>query len=235
MSSPAGKRTIAGLHPAAPVFALVALAAAVTGIAFAAGTLVGIPGADGRFYACVNNSSGELRLVTSDDSCADHWTRVFWSQTGPPGPPGQTGPPGPQGEPGGGAEGVFSSSGFFQSTPLGSNYTEIGRMKLEPGKWLVSATATLANYKPVEWVPTGCLLGTSLNVDRERGFADLGGLGTGGSTQRMTISEAVEFDVPAAVTLGCFANVQEPNVQAFHVQFTAVRVEQLTVTRTSEP
>jgi hypothetical protein len=71
MSSPGGKRTIAGLRPAALVFALVALAAAVTGVAFAAATLVGIPGADGRFYACVNNSSGELRLVTSDDSCAD--------------------------------------------------------------------------------------------------------------------------------------------------------------------
>jgi len=148
-----------------------------------------------------------------------------------------TGPQGPQGEQGapGAAEGAFSSSGFFAGTPLGPNYTEIGRMTLNPGKWLVWAMATLANYKPNEWVPVGCNLGTTVNPDQERGFADLGALGRGGDTQRMSIPEAIDVQVPTAVTLGCFANVSDPNVQAFHVQFSAVLVDQLEVTRTSQP
>jgi hypothetical protein len=108
-------------------------------------------------------------------------------------------------------------------------------MALKPGKWLVWAMATLSNNKAGQWVPVGCNLGTTLNPDQERGFAYLGPLTVGGDTQRMAITEALDLQANAAVTLGCFANVSDPNVSAFHVQFSAVRVAQLEVTRTSQP
>lgn len=57
----------------------------------------------------------------------------------------------------------------------------------------------------------------------------------GGSSQRMAISGALDVEIPSAVTLGCFANVADPNVVAFQVQFSAIRVAQLEVSRTSEP
>jgi len=72
-------------------------------------------------------------------------------------------------------------------------------------------------------------------VSRKRGFADLGPLATGGDTQRMAIAEALDLQLAAAATLGCFANASDPHVRAFHVQFSAVRVDQLEVIRTSQP
>jgi hypothetical protein len=110
-------------------------------------------------------------------------------------------------------------------------------MRLGAGKWLVSVNVSLRNFGS-GWVPSGCFLGANApgsNLDQERGDADLGALGTGGSTQRIGISEAVDFAAPADVTLGCLANVSTPNVIAFHTQFTAVRLDSLTVTRTSQP
>jgi hypothetical protein len=202
------------------------------GIAYAA-----IPDDNGVIHGCYTNRGGILSVIdpSAGQHCSALQTPIDWNQQGPK---GDTGPQGPQGDPGpqgppGFAHGVFSSSGYFGNTQLGQNYTEVGRMTLSPGKWLVWGMATLANYTPSQWVPAGCFLGTTLQPDQQRGFVDLGGLTTGGSTQRMSIMEPVELQATAAVTLGCLANVDNPNVYAFHVQFSAIQVDQLEVTRTN--
>jgi hypothetical protein len=51
----------------------------------------------------------------------------------------------------------------------------------------------------------------------------------------MAIAEALDLQLSAAATLGCFANASDPHVRAFHVQFSAVGVDQLEVIRTSQP
>jgi hypothetical protein len=231
------------------------LFAATAGVALAGGiAYAAIPDSGGVIHTCYKPSDAKkvggalLSIVDSESgaTCKAGDTALAFNHQGPTGPQGEQGPTGfqgptglqgptgPQGPPGT-AQGAFSSSGFFASTPLGPSYTEIGRMTLNSGKWLVWAMATLANYKPSEWVPVGCSLGTTTNPDQERGFADLGPLATGGDTQRMAIAAALDLQESAAVTLGCFANVSDPNVQAFHVQFSAVLVDQLEVTRTSQP
>lgn len=49
------------------------------------------------YYACVNNSSGTLKMVSADVQCEKNWTKIDWDKSGPPGPAGPQGEPGPQG------------------------------------------------------------------------------------------------------------------------------------------
>ena len=51
----------------------------------------------GTIYACVQNSTGTVRIVTSGEACASNATLLSWSQQGPAGPTGPTGPTGPEG------------------------------------------------------------------------------------------------------------------------------------------
>jgi hypothetical protein len=55
------------------------------------------------YYACVNNSSGTIRVVSGSDECKTGDYFIEWNRVGPkgdPGPMGPEGPAGPQGEPG---------------------------------------------------------------------------------------------------------------------------------------
>jgi parallel beta-helix repeat protein len=48
-------------------------------------------------YACVNTSSGEVKLVSPGTACHNNWTLVMWNVTGSQGPAGPVGPTGPAG------------------------------------------------------------------------------------------------------------------------------------------
>lgn len=44
-----------------------------------------------QIYACVNNTNGGMRMVTSEDTCKNNEKSVKWSIQGPPGPKGPAG------------------------------------------------------------------------------------------------------------------------------------------------
>jgi hypothetical protein len=50
------------------------------------------------YFACINKSSGSIRIVTSSTSCKKNETKISWNQIGPQGPQGEPGPAGPPGE-----------------------------------------------------------------------------------------------------------------------------------------
>jgi len=65
------------------------------------------------FYACVNNGSGQLRLVNPGEPCRGVETLVHWSLQGPKGATGATGNIGPKGPPGPeGPQGAIGPRGF---------------------------------------------------------------------------------------------------------------------------
>jgi hypothetical protein len=56
-----------------------------------------------NYYACVNNSTGALRIVSKSTAGKSTEHKIDWNQAGPQGPPGPQGPQGaqgPQGPPG---------------------------------------------------------------------------------------------------------------------------------------
>ena len=50
-----------------------------------------------QIFACVQNSSGTVRVVPQFVSCGNNESLVSWNVTGPPGPQGPVGPVGPTG------------------------------------------------------------------------------------------------------------------------------------------
>ena len=48
-------------------------------------------------HACVNHSSGSIKIVDADDRCKKNWTPLDWNLVGPEGPQGPVGPEGPEG------------------------------------------------------------------------------------------------------------------------------------------
>ncbi len=84
---------------------VVVLAAAIVGT-----TTVGFAGAitTGLIYACVNNSSGTIKIVSATASCASNEILLVWNGEGSQGPTGATGPTGPTG-PAGSFTGTFTS------------------------------------------------------------------------------------------------------------------------------
>lgn len=49
------------------------------------------------YYACVNNSSGTIHMVSATDTCPTGSQPISWNQLGPAGPQGPAGPAGAQG------------------------------------------------------------------------------------------------------------------------------------------
>ncbi len=113
----------------------------ITLVAAIIGTsMVGLASAvtTGLIYACVNNSSGTIKVVSSCTLCADNEIQLVWNvdgttgatgatgATGPmgaTGPQGATGAPGPQGPPGpAGATGATGAPGATGATgPTGAD------------------------------------------------------------------------------------------------------------------
>ena len=99
----------------------VAVGAALVGPAIAARVDPPSPRAVERIFSCVSESTGELRIVTADDTCATGEERLVWNQRGIPGPRGKEGSPGKQGPQGAqgpqGPQGVSGPQG--PSGPMG--------------------------------------------------------------------------------------------------------------------
>lgn len=101
------------------------LVAAIVGV-----STVGLAGAitTGLIYACVNNSSGTIKIVSATTACANNEIQVVWNAegivgaTGPTGPEGPTGPIGPTGPTGAlGPTGPIGPTGAIGPTgPMGA-------------------------------------------------------------------------------------------------------------------
>lgn len=63
-------------------------------------------------YSCVTTTTGDIRIITADDSCTPTEKRLVWNQQGIPGRPGKPGPEGPRGLQGAqGPQGAQGASG----------------------------------------------------------------------------------------------------------------------------
>lgn len=68
----------------------------------------------GLIYACVNNSSGTIKVVSATSTCANNEILLVWNGEGTQGPAGPTGPTGPTGATG--PTGSTGPAGTFSGT-----------------------------------------------------------------------------------------------------------------------
>jgi hypothetical protein len=116
------------------------------------------------YYACVNNSTGAITIVSSSSTCSSGFHKIQWNQegpagptgpkgatgaTGPQGPAGPQGPVGPEGPPGGGNSGIID---LTANLPFGSGVAP----SAFPGVQLLQTTAppngTASNPTPSDYL-----------------------------------------------------------------------------------
>jgi hypothetical protein len=68
-------------------------------------------------HACVNNASGEVKIVGANDTCKNGWTSRDWNIQGPQGATGETGATGPQGPNTTNANTLYIGSDFDANDP----------------------------------------------------------------------------------------------------------------------
>jgi hypothetical protein len=79
---------------------------------FAEAATNALPPAGTTYYACVNNTTGDLFLIKSTGTCPAGDTKISWNQTGPVGPAGPQGPVGATGAQGpAGPKGATGATG----------------------------------------------------------------------------------------------------------------------------
>src|SRR5580700_5427795 len=92
------------------------------------------------YYGCVNNSTGDIRIVSKSTVCKSTEHKISWDKTGPQGPQGPTGPTGPKGPPGI-SVGNFASNINFSY--LGAPVVVAQTNPVLGGQYYVDATAVL--------------------------------------------------------------------------------------------
>jgi hypothetical protein len=103
------------------VVSLIALVAAVSGLAIAA-----VPDSRGQIAACYSTKTGQLRLLVKGTKCPRGLRLIRWNQRGPTGAAGVAGAPGAPGTPGAaGGKGEQGEQGIqgVQGSPAGSLLT----------------------------------------------------------------------------------------------------------------
>jgi len=139
------------------------LLAVAGGIAYAT-----IPDSGNVFHACMLNNIGTVRLIDRSlpsgslmSHCTSFETEVAWNQTGQQGPPGVQGPAGPAGP-----AGPTGPSDAYVAQPTGADCcpvltkdrTEVARLTLPAGSYVLTAKASIQNtrYDPDAPISATC-------------------------------------------------------------------------------
>src|SRR6266850_1843795 len=226
------------------VLALALIGASAMTLAAAAST--------GVIYACVNNSSGTIHMVTADDTCKANEVALSWNQqgpagdkgpqgakgdagpqgplgaTGPQGPTGATGPQGPAGQAGMGSAAFYTEKRAPASIP--NSYGEVHRIDLPGGKYVVTSTVLVNNLQPSGRIPVVCTLygGNGSSVIAAAQVEANGESGASATT--LTNSYTTQSASSFSVQLLCVSNNGPggPQALAEQVQITATTVASIT-------
>src|SRR5262245_47089886 len=223
------------------ILAVAAVAAVAAGVGYATTALTGIPDEEGVFHACVNDSSGGVKLVAGDEDCTEGAARVWWNQRGEQGPqgePGAAGPPGPIGAAGPpGLSDAFSVERANEfPIPTGPPSTMLTLDNVPAGKYMIAANIVVHNLNSPETIPANCYLGSPVEFSppysaRIDPFSSAGAgahTASGASTQTISLTLTTQLTSPGDVHLLCQSNNGTGNTAiAGSRQITAIKVANL--------
>jgi hypothetical protein len=190
------------------------------------------------YYACINNTSGAIRIVTKSTTCKTGEHKIQWNQTGPEGPKGPPGPEGPQGPKGAkGATGPQGPQGPPGPPGLASGSFELLQAGLfptlvsSPVVYLISNEAQTASW----YFVSASLM---LYVDAGDGAAfcydslhstgtpsQYGGSGLTGGYQQVSITDAVFLNQGDYVEVSCYSDFGDGNSFLYNGALTAVQID----------
>jgi hypothetical protein len=231
-------RTITKILPRS--FLVIGLALALVG---ASALTIVAAASTGVIYACVNNSSGTIHVVSAADTCNANEVSLIWNQqgptgaTGPQGAKGDTGPQGPMGNPG--LQGPVGPAGdggsaFYTEkrspASIPNSYGEMHRIDLPSGKYVVTSTVLVNNLQPSGRIPVVCTLygGNGSSVIAAAQVEPNGESGASATT--LTNTYTTQFTSPFSVQLLCVSNNGPGGAQALaeQIQITAIVVASIT-------
>ncbi len=197
----------------------------------------------GVIYACVNNSSGTIQVVSAAETCKANEVTLTWNQQGPAGATGPqgvrgdtgqqgatgaAGPQGPAGPPGVGGAAFYSEkrAGVW----IANSYAEMHRIDLPSGKYVVTSTVLINNLQQSGRIPVICTLyggnGSSVIAAAQVEASGESGASAATLTNTYTTQSTSSF----SVQLLCASNNGPGGAQALaeQMQITAIGVGSIT-------
>jgi hypothetical protein len=191
------------------------------------------------YYGCVNNTTGDLIIVSAATTCKSGFHKIQWNETGPPGPDGPkgaTGPAGPQGPQGPagptgpqGPPGISEGAAIF----LNRNRTNLGAQTVvlqtapvaTAGGYFISASALLF----IDSADSGayCYVSTA-NTGIDDG--NVGGSTVTGNFQQASITDFFFVSSGDAFQLVCYSNTNDSNTFVYNGALTATLINTFDVT-----
>jgi hypothetical protein len=174
------------------------------------------------YYACINNSTGAIRIVSKSTVCKSTEHKINWNQVGPQGPQGPhgpkgaQGPQGPQGPPG-------MSVGYSAQCDAGCGIGLIGY----PGEVILETAAVGAG---TYYVSSSTLLDVA---GGDEGFcyvttADTGaihtegGSGLGGAYQQASTTDVFSVSAGDAFEVLCYDSINASSVYSAAITATLI-------------
>jgi hypothetical protein len=193
------------------------------------------------YYACINNSSGAIRIVTKSTTCKTDEHKIQWNQTGPEGPKGPQGPQGPEGPQGPkgatGATGPQGPQGPQGPAGLASGSFELLQAGLfptlvsSPVVYLISNEAQTASWYFVSaslmlYVDAGDGGAFCYDSLHSTGTASqYGGTSLTGGYQQVSITDAVFLNQGDYVEVSCYSDGGDGNSFLYNGALTAVQID----------
>ena len=166
---------------------------------FGLGTMVSAHGGDiTKIHSCVNNESGEVRIVNASVSCRGNETALDWNITGP------TGPQGPSTDAFATFQELGDSRGPISVPP--ATFVTVGSLNLPAGSYVVTASLFFVNdsMNPNPAIAYCLLLIGSRNAQTEDTVPPPGARVGAAVSQALTVAD--QLVGPGIATLRCTNN-----------------------------
>jgi hypothetical protein len=196
------------------------------------------------YYACVNKSTGAVRIVSKTTVCKATENKIMWNQVGPVGPAGPkgatgatgaqgpqglTGPQGPQGIQGAtgaqgpqGPAGIAVGNGAFTNTTISLGAPTL-ILQTNPvsttGVYFISANALL-NIDAADFAAY-CYVTPASSGAKDGNY---GGSSAVGHYQSAAITDYFFLGAGDAMQLVCFSNANDANTSVFSASMTATLI-----------
>lgn len=198
------------------VLALFVLVVVLTAAAFPNDTL-SVSQSNVTYYACVNNTTGAITIVSQGTKCPTGSHKIHWNQQGPQGVQGPTGPQGPQG-PAGVSQGYYGSNG---NTNLGNTIPVpvVFTTAVAAGTYIIIATEQVVlDQNDQIQCEIGTIFGASGHIIVGVGVAPYL------ENQSVTITDSVTVRSGDQIGLYCQDYTNDTNTHSFNAGISAIQL-----------